>query len=699
MEIPPSPAIPVAVAAPETVLEKPSEAPKPPTTAEQMLNRVIAAKEGGSRRQGQVDLVNAVSEAFERGEHLAAQAGTGTGKSIGYVVGAVTALEAGASRVLLSTSNRTLQTQLYKKDIPLVIEALYGDLENGPRFALLKGRDNYVCRRALKDRIKKADKEVEALLLEEWDDDALQANRANPWTVSGERVDLGIPVPDRVWQQVSVSGLECPGATNCIYGKTCYFEAAREKAEASQLVVVNHAQIAINALTDADVLPDHDFLVIDEAHEFINYVEKACTSELSRPVLRSMIRWVEQLPSSVGSEALKVWVGDFIAATESETEPRIVENLDDSIEKLLGGMVLDVGDSLKAIDNLSEEVDPEVKSRALAALTDVQNTVFRILGFFKQPAAIRTEAVVFEKGEAKPRGEDPDPDGVTDTWPILRIAPLFVGEIIRGQLLSTRPTVLTSATLTVGGGSFDAVIRDWGLGADTRCVDVESPFDYTKNGLLYVAGGLPNPGTRATDGDRRAAELAKLDEMEALIRASDGRALVLFTAHPTMRFFARELRARLGGHQILCQGENGADLPNLIEQFKRDPKAVLLGVDSLWQGLDVPGESLSLVIIHKLPFPYFNSPMHKARDRALEVRGYTWGQRFKELSLDPATIMLRQGVGRLIRDIDDAGVVAILDPRLWVTADYRLAILPSLPPFTATLDLNDALIRLRNLSR
>jgi ATP-dependent DNA helicase DinG len=664
-----------------------------------MLNRVIAAKAGGSRRQGQVDLTNAVSAAFGNTEHLAAQAGTGTGKSIGYVVGAVTALEAGARRVLLSTSNKALQTQLYKKDIPLVIEALYGDLDRGPRFALLKGRDNYLCRRALKDRIRKGDKDVEELGLEKWDGEAIMVNRSNPWTMSGERVDLGIPIPDRVWRQVSVSGLECPGAANCGYGETCFFEDARKKAEASRIIVVNHAQIAVNATIDADVLPEHDFLVVDEAHEFINYFEKACTSDLSRPLLRSMVRWVEQLGASVGSADLKLRVEDMVTAIEGETEPRFVEGIDEELEKSLRALGAAVVDSLEAMKNVSGEVDSEVKSRAFAALTDVENTVVRILGVFQQPESAREEAVVFEKGEAKADGHDSDAVGFRDTWPILRVAPLFVDEKIRNQLLSVTPTVLTSATLTVGDGLFDAVFREWGLDSNTRCVDVESPFDYTRNGLLYVAGELPNPGYYDPPEYRRAAELAKLDEMEALIRASDGRALVLFTAYPTMQAFAGELRGRLGGYQILCQGENGADLPNLIERFKKDPKTVLLGVDSLWQGLDVPGASLSLVIIHKLPFPYFKAPMHVARERALTLRGYTDEQRFKELSLDPATIRLRQGVGRLLRDIDDEGVVAILDPRLWVTDSCRQKILPSLPPFTATLNLNDALIRLRSLAR
>ena len=653
---------------------------RPPPVAD-LLERAVAVI-GGAQRPGQVQMAEAVAHAFDTGEHLAVQAGTGTGKSLAYLVPAIARAVADDTPVVISTATIALQRQLVDRDLPRLVDALADTLPRPARFALLKGRRNYLCLNKIHSipDVKPADADQEELFsaaatsalgrdvarLTEWASD----------TDTGDRDELRPGVSERAWSQVSVSARECLGPARCPYAADCFSEKARAEAGQADVVVTNHALLAIDAIAEASVLPEHDYLVIDEAHELTDRVTSVATGELTPGPLGVTVRRTARLVGPEPTQRLEAAVATFASAIH-DAQPGRIDHIDDELATYLTALRDAAGAARSAIDPAPKDpAAAAARSESIAALTEVADTAARVLDSFAPPIAERTDVVWLDHEEQRGSGA---------VNPVLRVAPLSVAALLAERVFGASTAVLTSATLTLGG-SFDAMAEAWGLarGPDWRGLDVGSPFDHAKSGILYVAGHLPPPGR---DG---AGSAEQLDEIAGLIEAAGGRTLGLFSSMRAARAAAEAMRQRLDT-PVLCQGEDGTAA--LIERFAADPQTSLFGTLSLWQGVDVPGPSLSLVLIDRIPFPRPDDPLLTARQRAVAARG---GNGFMAVAASHAALLLAQGAGRLLRRTDDRGVVAVLDSRM-ATARYGGYLRASLPPFWTTTDpalVRDALRRL-----
>lgn len=644
-----------------------------------LLALAVAAL-GGAERPGQVQMAEAVGRAFETGEHLAVQAGTGTGKSLAYLVPAIARALADESPVVVSTATIALQRQLVDRDLPRVAAALAPALPREPRFALLKGRRNYLCLNKIHSGVDSDEPQEELFSQAAVSALGRDVQRLTEWastTETGDRDDLRPGVPERSWSQVSVSARECLGMARCPYGVDCFAEKARAKAGQADIVVTNHALLAIDALGDASVLPEHDCLVVDEAHELVDRVTSVTAGELTPGPLGVAVRRVSRLVGPELSDRLEAAVATFSSAIH-DAQPGRIDYLDDELGTYLTALRDAAGAARSSIDPApSDPTAAAARAEAIAALAEITDTAARILNSYGPAIADRTDIVWLDHEEQRSAG----------LKPVLRVAPLSVAAALREHLFGAATAVLTSATLTVGG-SFDSMAQAWGLADGPRWagLDVGSPFDYPKSGILYIAAHLPPPGR---DG---AGAPAQLDEIEELVNACGGRTLGLFSSTRAARAAAEAMRERLDT-PVLCQGDDGTAA--LVERFAADPHTSLFGTLSLWQGVDVPGPSLSLVIIDRIPFPRPDDPLLTARQRAVAAKG---GNGFMEVAAGHAALLLAQGAGRLLRDTADRGIVAILDPRM-ATARYGGYLRASLPPFWHTTDpavVRQALGRLRD---
>lgn len=650
------------------------------TSVTTLLATAVSAL-GGAERAGQVEMAVAVEHAFEAGEHLAVQAGTGTGKSLAYLVPATARALLTNRPVVVSTATIALQRQLVDRDLPRLADALAPALPRRPEFALLKGRGNYLCLNKIHNGTANEPDGPQEELFDAVATTALgrDVQRLTEWasdTETGDRDEVTPGVPDRSWGQVSVSARECIGASRCIYGADCFAEKARDKAGSSDIVVTNHALLAIDAISDVNVLPEHDLLIVDEAHELVDRVTSVATGELSATSLGVALRRAARLVEPEVAQRLEAAVANFTSVIY-EAEAGRIDTLDDELATYLTA-VRDAADRVRnSID--TSPADPKAASartEAVTALLEVSDTATRVLTSFGPAIPDRTDVVWLDQDEVR---------GTKRA--ILRVAPLSVSGLLRGRLFDHSTVVLTSATLTVGG-TFDAMARDWGLmfgtgaseatgeGQDQakwRGLDVGSPFAHAKSGILYVAAHLPPPGRDS------AGSAEQLDEIEGLITAAGGRTLGLFSSMRAAKATAELMRDRLDT-PVLCQGEDTTAA--LVRRFAEDEATSLFGTLSLWQGVDVPGASLSLVIIDRIPFPRPDDPLVTARQRAIAARG---GNGFMAVAASHAALLLAQGAGRLLRSVEDRGVVAVLDSRM-ATARYGGYLRASLPPFWATTD-------------
>jgi ATP-dependent DNA helicase DinG len=649
-----------------------------PAVAELLATAVDAL--GGTQRPGQVQMAEAVAHAFATGEHLAVQAGTGTGKSLAYLVPAIARALTEESPVVVSTATIALQRQLVDRDLPRLVDALAAELPRRPRFALLKGRRNYLCLNKVHNGAADDTADVPQDELFTAPSSALGRDvaRLTKWassTESGDRDELSPGVPERSWSQVSVSARECMGMARCPYGTDCFAEKARAEAGRADVVVTNHALLAIDAIAEAAVLPEHHLLIVDEAHELTDRVTSAATAELTPAPLGIATRRIARLVSPELSQRMEAAVATFSAAIH-DTAPGRMDYLDEELATYLTTLRDAATAARSGID--PAPADPKAaaaRTEAIAALTDISDAAARALDSFGPAIPDRTDVVWLDHEEQRGSG----------MRPVLRVAPLSVAALLRSRLFDTATTVLTSATLTVGG-TFDAMASAWGLadGPEWQGLDVGSPFDHARAGILYIAAHLPAPGR---DG---AGSEPQLDEIAGLIEACGGRTLGLFSSMRAAKAAAEEMRTRLQT-PVLCQGDDSTAA--LVERFSADPQTSLFGTLSLWQGVDVPGPSCSLVIIDRIPFPRPDDPLLTARQRAVAARG---GNGFMAVAASHAALLLAQGAGRLLRRVDDRGVVAILDSRM-ATARYGGYLRASLPPFWATTDpavVREALQRL-----
>ncbi len=654
---------------------------------------------GGASRPGQVQMAEAVANAFESGEHLAVQAGTGTGKSLAYLVPSIARALQTEQPVVVSTATIALQRQLVDRDLPRLVNSLAEALPRKPTFALLKGRGNYLCLNKIHNGSAEepADRPQDELFspmavsamgrdvqrLTEWSSD----------TETGDRDEVTPGVPDRSWSQVSVSARECIGVSRCQFGTDCFAERAREKAGAADVIVTNHALLAIDALSDFSVLPEYEQLVVDEAHELADRVTGVATAELSATSMAVAHRRMYRLVDDELAERFEAATAT-LSSMLHELDAGRIDVLDEELGTYLTALRDAANAARTAIDTTpSDPQAASARTEAVTALSDVSDTATRILTSFVPPIPDRVDVVWVEQSDGPNAGNTGAPRPGRS---LLRVAPMSVSGLLRTRLFANTTAVLTSATLTLGG-NFDAMARNWGLGGFSddnepakpgwRGLDVGSPFDHAKSAILYVAKHLPPPGRDGTDS-------RTLDEIEGLITAAGGRTLGLFSSMRAAKAAAEVMRGRLST-PVLCQGEDTTSA--LVQKFSDDPETSLFGTLSLWQGVDVPGPSLSLVLIDRIPFPRPDDPLLTARQRAISAHG---GNGFMAIAANHAALLLAQGTGRLLRHTDDRGVIAVLDSRL-ATARYGGYLRSSLPPFWSTTDperVRQSLKRLRGAS-
>ncbi|HET8614022.1 MAG TPA: ATP-dependent DNA helicase [Actinomycetales bacterium] len=624
---------------------------------------------GGTERPGQTRMAEAVDQATRSGEHLLVQAGTGTGKSVAYLVPAAAHAVATGRPVVVATATLALQAQVVDRDLPALADALEPLLGRRVTYGLVKGRRNYLCQHKLvggfpqddEDALFSGNAYTKAKAATELGDEVVRLRAWAEQTQSGDRDELVPGVSERAWRQVSVSAHECLGS-KCPMVDDCFVEQARAQAREADVVVTNHSLLAIDAFEGRQILPEHDLVVVDEGHELVDRVTSTITDELTGAQVERAARRASSLTDTSDLAA----AGTALRGALELARPGRVRQLPQELVAALTG----VRDAARATQSglRPEQGQPVDGTRqvARAVVDEVFDVAERLLD--------ESEHDVVWVSDDLRRGN------------VLRVAPVVVSGLLRERLFPGRTVVLTSATLELGG-TFDAVARSVGLsGPDAptwQGLDVGSPFDYPKQAILYVARHLPPPGR---DGTSTQA----LDELADLVTAAGGRTLGLFSSMRAAQAAAEAMRERLEV-PVLCQGEDQTS--TLVRQFARDAATCLFGTLSLWQGVDVPGPACQLVVIDRLPFPRPDDPLMSARAQAVADAG---GNGFMAVSATYAALRLAQGAGRLVRTASDKGVVAVLDARL-ATARYGGFLRSSLPPFWPTTDRAVALAALRRI--
>ena len=624
-------------------------------------------------------MAQAVWDAVTDGTHLAVQAGTGTGKSLAYLVPAMQLAADKRGPVVVSTATIALQRQLVDRDLPRLADALREPLGRAPEFAILKGRNNYLCLNKLRNGPEDEQDSLFDPLGAQAPTSQLGAHvkRLHQWaasTTTGDRDELVPGVPDQAWRQVAVTSRECLGVQRCPFGIQCYSERARRMAAEADVVVTNHALLAIDTLGEGGILPEHRVVIVDEAHELVDRVTSVATGELSAYAIDFAVRRTGRLADEAEIARLSE-AGNALTPLLATLPGGRMDHLDQGLGATLAALRDTAVACAAQVRKIAakkdfDDVDPSevtAAQTALVSLEEIGVVADRMITAFDQPISEREEVVWLERPE----------DWADNARPAsLHVAPLEVGEVLAEHLFADKTVVLTSATLTLGG-SFTPLARQWGLdasaiGNEWSGIDVGSPFAHGRSGILYVAKHLPPPS-------RDGLPPEYMDELWELIKAAGGRTLGLFSSMRAAKAAAAAMRESLP-YPVLCQGDDST--MQLVKEFAADEPTSLFGTLSLWQGVDVPGPSLRLVVIDRIPFPRPDDPLASARTRAADARG---GSGFMEVSANHAALLLAQGAGRLLRSMDDRGVVAVLDPRL-VTKRYGEYLRASLPPFWQTTD-------------
>jgi ATP-dependent DNA helicase DinG len=649
----------------ETPTETPPTAPLRSTTrartgdAGTVLAAAVAGL-GGDDRPGQLGLSAAVADAMRAGHHLVAEAPTGSGKGLAYLAAAVTS----GRRVVVSTATLTLQDQLWNKDLPHL------QAHGGVPFtaALLKGRSQYVCRaklRAALDGQPLLDERPGPTLAR----DLERLERFVGDSTTGDLADVDIADGSR--RAASCAPRECPGASKCSDGPECFAELARERAARTDILVVNHALYCAHLASSGNVLPDHDVVVFDEAHALPEVATNAFGLDLSPIGLRHLASRLSTVGVGRGDT-------DLVAAAADALE-QAIESVDGRVDPTDGALAAALGSAAERLATANAAIDTAEDPTAAA---QVQQLAASRLEALRRLQAPREDEVAWREGGT------------------LRVAPISVAEALAERLFHQLPVVLVSATLG-GGDRYMPFARRLGLdpaaapgplpvepdatapsedgggdGPDPGLgyvdLEVESPFDFREQAMLYVARHLPEPRDAAW-ADAAGREVA------TLVSAAGGRALVLCTSRAAVTRLSTVLRDQ-GDHPILVQGEGSRSA--ILQQFGADERSCLVATRSFWMGVDVPGPSCVLVVIDRLPFSRPDDPLAQARREAAERAG---GSGFRDVDLPAAALVLAQGAGRLIRSRQDRGVVAVLDRRL-ATAGYRDTLLDALPAMRRVVD-------------
>jgi ATP-dependent DNA helicase DinG len=610
------------------------------------LDKVTGAMALAERRDGQRDMAAEVAFAIAKNRHLVVEAGTGIGKSLGYLV----PVALSGRRTVVATATKALQDQLVTTEVPAVRAA---GLELDA--AVLKGRQNYLCQQRLADL---GDPGATLDLGDEGSGHtgvADQLRRIATWsstTESGERDALGFEADPRAWAQVSMPAEECPGPERCPHGATCFAENAKRRAEQAQVVIVNAALYGAHLSTGRTLLPAHDVVIFDEAHELDERLTRSLGVELSASRLRATAGIARAAGVSEANEAandLQRLADRYAARLADRTAQGHTVGLDDATRALL--------------DEASRATDALVDALTTSGAMDLRR-------FGARGAAVHLRGDLV-------RLRDPGSDDLVfvegnERSATLVCAPIEVGALLAG-LWDEVTAVFCSATVP------ERLEDRLGLPVQRRRrATYPSPFDYRAHSLLYVPAHLPE---RRDPG----CEPAMVEELADLIEAAGGRTLALFTSRRALESVGAQVRERVST-PVLLQGERSRS--RLLDAFRDDEATSLFATMGFWQGVDVPGRTLSLLVVDRLPFGRPDDPMLEAR------RERAGSSAFMAIDVPRASMLLAQGVGRLIRTASDTGVVCVLDTRL-ATAAYRGGLLRRLPPMRRTTSRAEAVAFLR----
>lgn len=634
-------------------------------TLSDALEIATAALPAAETRPGQRQMATAVEEAIAEGRHLVVQAGTGTGKTIAYLVPAMLA----GKRTVVATATKALQDQLAKKDLPFLVETLSDYLGHEVSWAVLKGRRNYVCRQRIAEVtgqvVGKSKRDDSPTLLDLDDFSATnrrEIDRIVTWaatTPTGDFADLDFNPSERATLAVSVGSEECPGANRCPFGGSCFAEMARARAAEAEIIVVNTHLYGNHIASDGALLPEHDIVIVDEAHGLEDIMSDTVGISIGEGSFTYFAGAVRRI---LDDPKLNQEITDVGLMLDEVLAPHLGNRLNAPLpanvaEVLATGRRV-VGNTLDGLRRI-ETKDDDSNQRKLRA----QMLATRLADTLDAALTIDSTFVPFVTGRAD--------------RPKLDIAPLDVAPILREGVWTKHPAILTSATIPSNMPARIGLPVD-----DTVMLDVESPFDYPENSILYCSTSLPEPNSPQFTPRMH-------DELFHLITAAGGRTLALFTSYKAMDAAVTEMRKRL---TVTIFAQNEYQRGQLVRMFTDDETSCLFATASFFQGIDIPGRTLSLVTLDRIPFPRPDDPLLSARREALGDRA------FRDIDLPRAATLLAQATGRLIRNASDRGVVAVFDPRLG-TKGYRREILATMPPMRRSTTRSEVEEFLRHITR
>ena len=601
------------------------------------LHRATSSFEGAEERQGQIEMVYNIAKSINAQRSIVVQAGTGTGKSLGYLVPSIIQ----GKKTVVATATKALQDQLHNSDLPLLQQTLGHDFT----WAVVKGRSNYVCVQRVEEYKEQPDDLFATPAQQKSKKELEQLITWSHTTESGDFEELTFPTHENTRKAISVGVDECPGRSKCPSGNKCFAEKARDAANDADVIVVNLHLYGLHLASGGNILPEHEVVIFDEAHQLESVLSDTVGTTISGGRISSAAGAMRQvfaapeLTNRLEEQALRLTT--ILSPLSGQ---RLTQPVPSQITELLQTIRLEVMEKIGLLREITTDNESTQQKiyRAQTQSTRLVESLDLVLGS-------TTGFVFFVEGN--------------ENRALLKVSPLHVGDILREQVWSTHCAVLTSATIP------QTMPERVGLDRDTiEVLSVDSPFDYEKNSRLYCSPEFP---------DRNSPRFTEFvhDELEALITAAGGRTLALFTSNKALHAAIAEMRTRLP-MTILTPSE----LPRqkLIEDFLADESSCIFASQSFFQGIDLPGRTLSLVVLDKLPFPRPDDPLLEARREAVGRE-----TSFQAIDLPLAATALAQAAGRLIRTASDKGVVAVLDRRL-ATANYWRTLISALPPMART---------------